>query len=339
MSRLSRRAEAFIDKYANEYPQIHHATQMAESVVRSVLQDAGLDVLITSRTKHSDSVRAKLRRKSYRDPTRQLTDTSGIRVITHYRSQISPVVDVLSEEFEVNKANSIDRRRALHLREFEYTSVHLIVRLKGSRARMAEYGALVGQWFEIQIRSILEHAWAEIEHQVVYKSGIRYPDGIVRRFAALAGVLELLDDEFVNLKGERDKLVDHFRKRYSVQKDGQRIFDVARLLGFLEAERPHGLSWRKAEESEDPFPPKIGVSCVDALRSVGLKSANSFRAMMSTRRFRSAVRSFAASHDISPVEISHLAVAVIAVAIKDADMLRTHFPEMIRHPSVAHLLK
>jgi hypothetical protein len=52
------------------------------------------------------------------------------------------------------------------------------------------------RWFEIQVRSLLEHAWAEIEHEIVYKSGITQPDAVRRRFAALAGSLELFDSEF-----------------------------------------------------------------------------------------------------------------------------------------------
>jgi hypothetical protein len=55
---------------------------------------------------------------------------------------------------------------------------------------------------EIQVRSILQHAWAEIEHDLGYKTKNAIPLQIRRRFSRLAGLLELADDEFVHIRNE-----------------------------------------------------------------------------------------------------------------------------------------
>jgi hypothetical protein len=267
-----------------------------------------------------------------------MTDRIGVRIITYYRDDVDSVVERLKREFEIDRKRSVDKRRLLDLREFGYRSVHLIAKLKPPRTNMPEYESIKGVWFEIQIRSVLEHAWAEVEHEIVYKSGIKYPPEVLRKFAALAGTLEILDGEFLSLRTARMRLVDGYRDRYSRMQDGEEALDAARLLGFLEARWPSGLSWRLAASSGHAFPMHIEASCVDALEAVGLKSASDLRSWMKQAKYRSALRDFAALEGIGPAEVSHLALIVIAVALKNEDVLRIYFPEMLRDASIEQLL-
>ncbi len=194
------------------------------------------------------------------------------------------------------------------------------------------------RWFEIQIRSILEHAWAEIEHQIVYKSGVAYPKAVLRRFAALAGSLELLDNEFLALREQRSDLIESYRLRYQRNEDHQKPFDAARLLGFLEASRAEGRSWRQAAAAGAQFAEGLDVSCVDALKAVRLGTPASLRVLFRSSPFRYAVRSFAASQGIAPAEMSHLAIVVLAVAIANARMVQRHFPEVVYDPAIAEMV-
>src|SRR5205823_2253552 len=83
-------------------------------------------------------------------------------------------------------------------------------------------------------------------------------------------------------------------------------FDVARLFGFLEAFRPEGRSWRQAVAEHRPFSIGLEVSCVDALKAVGLSTPASLMRMFRTQRYRDSVRSFAASAGIAPGQVAHL---------------------------------
>lgn len=56
--------------------------------------------------------------------------------------------------------------------------------------------------FEIQVRTALEHAWAEIEHDRGYKLGGKLPSHLNRRFKLLSGLLESADLEFNRLTVE-----------------------------------------------------------------------------------------------------------------------------------------
>src|ERR1035437_5967059 len=168
---LTRGGQRFLKKYVDEYSDAQQAALAAKSAVESELVDLGVLIhLVTARAKSPDSLRAKLRKKRYKRPERQLTDCIGVRVITYYRDDVDRVATRLSERLEVNTTKSVDKRIDLGLRKFGYSSVHLIARLKRGGSLATTY--LRDRWFEIQIRSILEHSWAEIEHELVYKAGV-----------------------------------------------------------------------------------------------------------------------------------------------------------------------
>jgi ppGpp synthetase/RelA/SpoT-type nucleotidyltranferase len=330
MPRKTDSAEPFLQRYPQESPVLQEAAQQAENLTRHLLRDLHSAIhQISSRAKDRESALWKIRRKGYSDPSRQLTDTIGVRVITYYESDVDRVVQKLANEFEIDPKRSVDKRRALDLRSFGYRSVHLIARLKGHRASSPEYAALTGRWFEIQVRSILEHAWAEIEHEVVYKSGIGYPLGIERRFAAIAGTLELIEKEFLALKEERDRLTDEYRKKYDLGLDGKIEIDSARLLALMESQWPHNPSWRAAERGDKPFPPHIECRCVDALKQAHLNTADSVRRIFRSDRFRRALRRLAASELIPSGQVSHLALTVLAIAVRSLTTLHRYFPEFI----------
>ncbi len=131
----------------------------------------------------------------YKDPLNEITDQAGVRVITFFPKTVDEVDQVVNAEFFVHeKSNKAD---TLKLEErFGYQSVHYLVSLKSDRTSLSEYAQYKGLIAEIQVRTILQHAWAEIEHDIQYKSSETIPQPIRRRFMQLAGLLEIADREF-----------------------------------------------------------------------------------------------------------------------------------------------
>jgi ppGpp synthetase/RelA/SpoT-type nucleotidyltranferase len=336
MGRLSQKAAIFIAGYERRYQAHKEIASRIEDLVRQVVRDLGVDVhLVTARAKGPDSLRGKLRRKNYSDPSAQVTDTVGVRIITYYRSGVDPVVEALKREFHIDRSRSEDKRRLLDLREFGYRSVHLIARLKPPRSRMSEYSDLAPVWFEIQVRSLLEHAWAEIEHEVVYKSGVDYPGSTTRLFGALAGTLEILDGEFEKLRYEKENLIESYKARYAQGEDDRKRMDVARLLGFLRSRFPDSPTWGITRGT---LPRGLDATCLEALRLVGLCTAYSLRVALSSRRYRNALETLAADLGEIPSRLSHLALMVLAVGIKDRAVLESSFPEIVRQPAMVGVL-
>jgi ppGpp synthetase/RelA/SpoT-type nucleotidyltranferase len=334
MARLTKAALRFLQGYENTYEKYRDVASVLEEKIESLVRETGSDIhLVTARAKALDSLRSKLRRKRYSNPREQITDLIGVRVITYYRDGVDPVVQALKAKLRIDKKNSVDRRKMLDLRSFGYRSVHLIGYLDAGIVKPPP--ELVGCRFEIQIRSLLEHAWAEIEHEIVYKSGIEYSTPVLRMFAALAGTLELLDTEFGGLRRERDVLVNLFKDRYQNGLDGRRRLDSARLVAFFENEAPDALGWRSENHS---FPFRSDVVCIEALSWVGINSADDLRRLFGSAAYRRLRNGFAADNGIAPGEVSHLALTVLAVAARDRNVLGVAFPEIVRDPSLRALV-
>lgn len=96
--------------------------------------------------------------------------------------------------------------------KFGYGSIHYLVRLKENRISLLEYSRFANLVAEIQIRTILQHAWAEIEHDIQYKAVETIPSTVRRRFMSLAGMLEIADREFQAIQDEDERLRTEARK-------------------------------------------------------------------------------------------------------------------------------
>jgi hypothetical protein len=99
----------------------------------------------------------------------------------------------------------VDKTEQLHQEErLGYHSVHYVVALGDGRRGLPEYARYDGLLVEIQVRTVLQHAWAEIEHDIQYKARTALPSEIRRRFITLAGLLEIADREFQDIQTESD---------------------------------------------------------------------------------------------------------------------------------------
>jgi ppGpp synthetase/RelA/SpoT-type nucleotidyltranferase len=147
----------------------------------------------------------------YPAPLTDITDLAGVRVITFFTSTETHVDAIIGREFEV--IEKTDRSALLEEEErLGYHSVHYLVRMKPSRFALPEYARFKDLVAEIQVRTILQHAWAEIEHDIQYKAVSTLPAEIRRRFMTLAGLLEIADREFQALEDEDKRLKEEARQ-------------------------------------------------------------------------------------------------------------------------------
>ena len=159
---------------------------------------------ISSRLKDKDSLLKKIEKKSKYKNINEITDIVGIRIITNYEEEIDTVAKIISDEFEIDNFHSIDKR-IKDFDRFGYSSLHFVLKLNSKRARLIEYSQFKDYKFEVQIRSLLQHTWAEIEHDIGYKAKDVIPTELKRRFSRIAALLEIVDDEFNRLKQENNK--------------------------------------------------------------------------------------------------------------------------------------
>lgn len=172
--------------------------EICARLIEVMLQEHGVRVhAVTWRCKERPSLAQKLGRpdKEYEELD-QITDLAGVRVITYFDEDVDQVAAVLEEEFAIDQENSIDKRKLLGTDRFGYQSLHFVASLSGRRCELPEYKRFAGRKLEMQVRSILQHAWAEIEHDLGYKTTAGVPQEIRRRFSCVAGLLETVDREF-----------------------------------------------------------------------------------------------------------------------------------------------
>ena len=328
-------AASFLEWYAANRADSQVAAAALERYIAQVLADDNLRTLVVNaRAKTIESVREKLLRKPFRRPRSQLTDRLGARVIVYHAREVDAVAALLRGKLQIREADSSDKRLALGLREFGYRSYHLVASLPQTAAVPPQLWSLRGQVFEIQIRSLLEHVWAEIEHDVVYKSGADWPDEIKRRFASIAGVLELLEHEFDQLTEAASRVVDEACESLRQHMNWARNLDVPSMCALMEIEHPGGLSFRGARVAGSPFPPGIEQLLHLALRRSQIATVGALLRTLRSPRIRGSVRRYARAEGILGDEVSHLAILALVVGMRSPVALRVFFPEFAAESSM-----
>jgi putative GTP pyrophosphokinase len=183
--------------------ELREATDQYVALVTTLLDDAGINYLsVTGRAKSVASFAGKAERldgadRVYSDPLQQITDQIGVRVITYVRSDVSAVADLLSDQLAVLDDRDMGQVTASEGR-FGYASRHLLVALDPARPTPPSSDAMRGHSAQVQVRTVLQHAWAEFEHDIRYKGTIpeEHAPDLDRRFTLAAGLLELADREF-----------------------------------------------------------------------------------------------------------------------------------------------
>ena len=172
-----------------------------EQLIRELLIQNNINFhKIESRIKDPEGLEEKINRKNGKyNELSDITDIVGIRVITFFEDEVDKVASIIESEFVLDKNNSVDRRQ-LESDRFGYKSLHYIFSFTNHRKQLTEYKRFKEIKVEIQIRSILQHAWAEIEHDIGYKGEHSIPDVLKRSFYRVAALLETADIEFVNIR-------------------------------------------------------------------------------------------------------------------------------------------
>jgi len=210
-------------------------TEELKKLIFNLLKESGVNVLsVESRTKDNESLKKTLAKKE-KEITRlnDIPDISGLRIITFFTDDVDLAANVIETEFDIDEENSVDKRLMLDPDRFGYLSLHYVVRLSASRQKLTEYRRFKNCHAEVQIRSILQHAWAEIEHDLGYKSKLGVPKDIRRRFSRLAGLLEVADDEFVKIRDELSNYEENVPERIAKAPESV-LIDGASLASFIE---------------------------------------------------------------------------------------------------------
>ena len=250
-----------ISKYQRNYSDYRKLTVELKFLLGELLNSNGINFLqIETRVKSLPSFLDKIYRKistgghfSY-----PFADLVGVRVITYYNEDVYKIADLIEQEFEIHSKNSEYESHNRSPDQFGYSSLHYKVSLALNRnysEKLSRYRNIV---FEIQIRTVAQHAWATIDHKIRYKTAEKLPQDIQRQIFQLSALFELADTQFLAIK---KKLEAHAREDLEKYKAGdlsvkinaltleyffeihqetiQSIVDEAKKIGFRETTIRH----------------------------------------------------------------------------------------------------
>ncbi len=193
-----------LTSFSTDQPNFEKNLESITGAISARLRDDGLNYhLIQSRVKGVDSIREKLRKTDahgnakYKKGIPDLDDVLGVRIITYIQPDVTNVVSALTGQFNV--VENVDKK-AQQINEglMGYAAHHLVLEVPHARTPPG-CAACVGTRFEVQVKTVLQHAWAEFEHDVRYKAIGEVPPAINRAFTLASGLIELADDEFVKI--------------------------------------------------------------------------------------------------------------------------------------------
>lgn len=189
--------DQWIEQYKIIRPRYEHLGEKAASLIKTLLHQNNIKAEIEHRTKAIDSFSEKIARpgKNYQNPLEELTDLAGVRIILHSLSDVKRVSSILSEGFDVDEKNSLNKIEQLDPDRFGYLSLHYILKIGSNRAELPEWQETKGLYFETQVRTTLQHAWAVIQHTLDYKNNTDVPKNLRRRLYRVSALLELADEE------------------------------------------------------------------------------------------------------------------------------------------------
>lgn len=221
---MNPRTEMILAEYDERLPLFRRLERIVQITLQNILDNNGLMVTaVSTRIKTRESLAGKLESKGQKyNSLSDITDILGARIVTFYTDDVDHIAAVTEQSFDIDWENSVDKRRLHNTDSFGYSSVHYICRLPKNMVNEPDYPQLNDIRFELQLRTTLQHAWASINHDIGYKTGVEIPRFYLRQINRLAGILEMADDEFSRIRTE----INDYRRRVQQLVQNGKLDDV-----------------------------------------------------------------------------------------------------------------
>jgi ppGpp synthetase/RelA/SpoT-type nucleotidyltranferase len=200
-----------VEDYGELFPRFKRYAELLHEVLQAAAKRYAPLAIVQTRPKAiaSFSGKALLKRQKYSCPVHEFTDLCGGRIIARTRSEVIALCDFIERTFDIDWENSLDARKRLLPSEFGYRSIHYIVspKLDGDELGLEVPDELHGFHCrcsdvlhpfkaEVQVRTTVEHAWADFAHDLSYKGAFELPTEWKREVAVIAAELENVDHAF-----------------------------------------------------------------------------------------------------------------------------------------------
>jgi ppGpp synthetase/RelA/SpoT-type nucleotidyltranferase len=170
--------ENFMERYRKEYDFYLEAARLCRQKCDTELEQNGIRAIVTYRAKNPDRLKNKVASRNEQKPyTRvaqiynDIIDLAGVRIALYFPGDAEEVERIIYALFDVKKKKEFPRDggpRAYSTRFSGYAARHYRVQLRQADLDQAAV-RYADAPIEIQVASVLIHAWSEVEHDLVYK--------------------------------------------------------------------------------------------------------------------------------------------------------------------------
>lgn len=233
MSKSVKSLQKVYDLYCSQWEA--HLTNLVDSVSIQ-LQEYSLKFSVKSRVKKIESFNVKQTRLKVKKsrPRKKITDLLGLRVIVPFQEDVEHVISIIQNNYKIIEFER--KSEQLSYREFAYDSVHLLIALDGDPLVLPKHCL---PCCEIQIRTILQDAWAEVEHELIYKSNVRfYNESTQKKLAALNASLTLSDMIFQEIRDSQKEQEQWGQERFHELKKKAAYIDSNEVPKYLNDHQP-----------------------------------------------------------------------------------------------------
>lgn len=198
---MNNQLATIMSEYFQNIDIYHKLQDDVEDIINTLLEVNHIKISnMALRIKSEEATRNKVMYKNKYNHLDEITDILGVRIIALFENDVVRILNLIENTFEVCEIVDKRKNELKNRIEFGYSSLHLVVKFTDSRCQLVEYQKYQDIRFEIQIRTVLQHAWAEVEHGLGYKSHFEPPMSVKRKLYRLAATLEILDEEFENIR-------------------------------------------------------------------------------------------------------------------------------------------
>lgn len=315
------------EKYLSHYLSFEKVLRWyIEGLIKRAIRDGKIDknaYEIKSRTKDPKSFRNKInrddKRAKYKDPLKDVTDLVGLKIMLTSLRDENNIYQYLCEELRdiIDLEECVDKtEEMMKARKFGYLGRHLVVKY---HKRMMDYipkgkeSEIIHEKFdgfraEIQIKTFLQHVWAEIEHKARYKAEEELPLESKRYFDRLAALIEVADDLFKELIEESERLnkaeKEQIEKELEYLEDGQKQSSEIKvssktLASYLSNHRVR----QKFQSLQNPLfaiayneePTSISSKFIDFLRIIEIETTKKITGLIEDKEAQKALEYYIVS--------------------------------------------
>jgi putative GTP pyrophosphokinase len=197
--------------------------QLLDNVLKELVDDERIKIPPSFRLKEDRSYigKALLRGKGYQNPIEDIEDKIGTRVVFLFSTNVKRAQELILsyDGWQAKVTKQYDEVLKRDPEKFGYQSIHIVVNPKKNKEYSTDVKLLT---CEIQLRTLLQHAYSEISHDSTYKGPFKNDKGVIRSLSKSMALMEATDDYFCSIY---DMLTDTSRKYQNYTLELEKLYD------------------------------------------------------------------------------------------------------------------